>query len=415
MSKFRFVLPAVALSIAFLSSCSKMEDEMQKREEEVQKNQCASNQGEWDESAKMCVKCPSGTSMSEGQCVAATPPTTVVLEDGTTITICPARTKLNEKGVCVADIIEVDPNAAAGKYYCDWGKLDPLAVDTHDECYEIEYQSECDNEWGRLVNSCNDNDRRKDFIYCDFGPGECYWVLKASDCDTDWGVVANKCGTHGKYPNGTVCPNGQSKRQVEGINYCTEGEPGLTDGTATHCDWGAPHIENGEVQGDCWPINDAETRLNCLKWGKGVKTCPVYSCPAGTSRPTPVAACEISGSVINPSSSSVVTTTKYCYYGKATECWPINGYGDVKTEADCEAVYGQVVEDCNNVVLKYCDWGQPVLVDGKVDKGCFSIRSEKDLQDCQYGKILDSCPNYTCPAGTKKMDDFGWGISACEL
>jgi len=407
MNKIKFVLLCVALlSVAFLSSCTKID-------EAVQQSQCASNQGEWDANTKMCVKCPSGTSMSEeGQCVAVTAPTQVIREDGSSVVICPARTKLNENGTaCVADIVVVDPNAATGKFYCDYGKLDSLAVDTHDDCVEIEYQSECDKDWGKLVPSCQDKDRRTDLKYCDYGPpdqwgGGCYLILNNNDCDTQYGIVASVCGTHGKYPNGTVCPAGKVK--IPGVNECRTSDAGITDSTAIYCDWGAPHIENGEVQGDCWPINDAETRQNCLKWGKGVKTCPTYACPAGTARPSPGAACAIT-STPKPTPP---TTTKYCFYGQETECWPISGTTTVES---CETDYGMVVTSCSNVTWEFCDWGQPVITNGKVDKGCFAIRTTKDRSDCQYGTIRTSCPTtYTCPEGTTKAD-WGWNQFGCEL
>jgi len=487
MSKIKFVLPiATTLGVAFILSCSSSM-------EEVAKTQCTVTQGEWNEVTKQCESCPQGTNkFGDGRCVA--PP--IQLADGTFI--CPARTTKSADGLCVADIIAVDPNAATGKYYCDYGKLDPLAVDTHDNCIEIEYQSQCDT-WGKLVPSCQAKDRRIDIKYCDYGPkdewseGGCYWILNAKDCDTEYGIVDTKCGNHGKYPNGTVCPVGKTKIKVGNINECRTGDAGITDGTATHCDWGVPSTdEKGESTGGCWPMNTQDDRNNCLRWGKGVKTCPNYNnnskyCFYGTAsqcyqinNSTEEAACdglvvtdcnnvsvsycdygqptitadgsligncwaittktkdECSGTINNScpnytcpagttkfkddvwgSSACELTatpSTKYCYYGKATECWEISDYGDIKTESDCEENYGQVVQDCNNVLLKYCDWGQPIIKsDGTVDKGCFSIRSAKDLQGCQYGTILDSCPNYTCPDGTKKMNDYGWGISACEL
>jgi len=415
MNKVRFVLSAaMVLSIAFLLSCTKID-------EAVQQSQCASNQGEWDADAKMCVKCPSGTYMSDGQCVATTPPTVVVVDSttGATKTVCPPKTKLNESGnACVADIVAVDPNAASGKYYCDYGKLDPLAVDSHDDCVEIEYQSECDKDWGKLVKSCEDKDRRNDLKYCDYGPpdqwgGGCYLILNNNDCDTQYGIVASVCGTHGKYPNGTVCPAGK----VKVGNECRNNDVGIIDGTATHCDWGAPHIENGEVQGDCWPINDAETRQNCLQWGKGVKTCPTYACPAGTARPSPGAACAI-GTTPTPTPPTPPTPgVKYCFWGKASECWPIEGYDDIKTDADCEERGGMAVASCSNVTWSFCDWGQPVLTAaGGVERGCWAIRTTEQRQICQRdGRIVSSCPEYTCPAGTKPATDYGWGNSGCEI
>jgi len=335
MNKTKFVLSAVAaLGVAFLLSCSKVDDE-------VQQSKCSANQGEWDANTKMCVKCPSGTSMSDGQCVAATPPTTIVLDStGATTIICPAKTKFDENiGACVADIVAVDPNAAKGKFHCDYGNLDPLAVDTHNECFDIDYESECDT-WGKLVPSCNAKDRRTDITYCDYGPinewgGGCYWILDPGDCDKDWGIVSKECGTQIRWPNGTICPDGEAKTVLD--------------------------------------------------------ECRTQSNPSG----------------------------KYCYYGKADDCWLINGWAgdEIKTEADCEAKYGMVVSSCSNVTWDFCDWGQPIIkADGKVDKGCVAIRNATERQNCQqWGSIKSSCPtNYTCPNGTAKAD-YGWGQFVCEL
>jgi len=412
MNRFQFVLAiATALGIVFLLSCSKVED----IEEAVQKNECASNQGDWDANAKKCVRCPEGTYMSEGQCVALAPPNVIEREDGTTTIICPARTKLDESGKCVADIIEIDPNAATSKYYCDYGKLDSLVKGGEGGCFEIEYTSECDKDWGKLVASCQDKDRRNDLKYCDYGPvdeygGGCYLILSANDCDKDWGIVATQCGTHGKYPNGTVCPAGKVKRPD--VNECQSGDAGLTDGTATHCDWGAPYIdESGKVQGDCWPINDSETRQNCLKWGKGVKICPTYSCPAGTARKAG-AACEVNE--VKKDTVPSATNNKYCYWGKETDCWPIVSGSDTPTEAKCESDYGMVVTSCSNVSVQYCNWGKPYIENGTVQGGCWSIKNATEKQNCPLSKVVNSCQSYTCPAGTTNITN-NWGDSGCEL
>jgi len=118
MSRIKFILPIAVLGAIFVLSCSNAD-------EAIQHAQCTATQGEWDADAKKCVMCPTGTTKQpDGQCVAST--STLVREDGTIIIICPARTTLNEsRTACVADIIAVDPNAATGKYYCDYGKLDP--------------------------------------------------------------------------------------------------------------------------------------------------------------------------------------------------------------------------------------------------------------------------------------------------
>ena len=325
MNKIKFVLPiAVVLGVAFVLSCTNAE-------EALQQSQCSANQGTWDEATKQCMKCPDGTTRLDGQCIASA----IQLADGSYA--CPAGTALNKNKMCVAGIIAVDPNATKGKFYCDYGKLDPLAEGTHNDCIEIEYASQCDT-WGKLVSSCQDKDRRNDIRYCDYGPvnewgGGCYWVLDTNDCDKDWGIISNKCGTQAQWTNGTICPTGEGRFSIDKCN----------------------------------------TNSN--------------------------------------------TTSKYCFYGKATECWEINGYGDVKTEADCEANFGMVTTTCSNVTWQFCDWGQPIVKnDGKVDRGCFAIRTTKDRSDCQGGggTIRNSCPTtYTCPTGTKKAD-WGWNQFACE-
>jgi len=406
MNKIKFVLPAVAvLSIAFILSCSNVENA-------VQQSQCTANQGEWDATLKKCIKCPDGTDMSDGQCVSTTTVTTIIQEDGTITIICPARTKLNEsRTACVADIVVVDPNAATGKFYCDYGKLDSLAVDWHDDCVEIQYQSECDNDWGRLVPSCQAKDRRTDFVYCDFGPGECYWVLKDSDCDTEWGIVASQCGTHGKYPNGTVCPAGKS----EVLNECRKTSD-IGDRNSIYCDYGPFTLNNlDELEGGCWEIQDwegnsaktAENRTNCLKWGKGVNTCPVYSCPAGWLK-TEWGGCEkdpnvkpSSSSVTKSSSSSVIKSSSsgasgsafFCDYGYVSstdadlQLSEGGGCFEIETESECNLEWGKLVRSCNAVDrrndLEYCDYGPWNQWGG----GCFRINSQAERDNCLEGVI----------------------------
>jgi len=162
------------------------------------------------------------------------------------------------------------------------------------------------------------------------------------------------------------------------------------------CDYGRPHIEDREVFGDCWRINNQTERDTCSKYGKEVDACPTYSCPAGTARPAPGYACEI----------GAVQADKWCYYGKATDCWPIGSSGaNEATEAICEANYGKVVTSCSGVVITYCDWGEPHIENGEVQGGCWSIKNATQERECSMydGITRTSCPKYTCPSGTTKV------------
>jgi len=332
--------------------------------------------------------------------------------------MCPARTTANADGLCVADIIKVDPNnnVTKGKFYCDYGDPDPKATQefTGSGCVEVEYESQCDKDWGELVKSCKAADRRKDIIYCDFGPeneygGGCYWILSEKDCDKDWGIVEKTCGKHIAWDGGTICPSGEGKNTLSDMGYNCR--PPF-DPASKYCDYGKPYIdeESGNVYGDCWPISTQTDRDECIKYGTGVQKCPAtYTCPAGTSRPSAGAACEKTGSNPNPTPTP---SGKYCYYGTATNCYKIGSSGASEaTEAKCEESNGKVVQDCNNVVLEYCDWGQPDIT----GKGCWAIRNATDLQNCiTNGSKVSVCPNYTCPAGTTKANVGEWGSqSAC--
>jgi len=319
---------AAALGVVLLLSCSSIE-------EAIQESKCTSSQGEWDAATKTCVTCPSGTTkQTDGQCVASA----IQTADGAFI--CPPRTTKNANGVCVADAVSVDPAVAASKFYCDYGKTDPLAtIDTHEDCVEVEYESQCDKTWGKLAPSCQDKDRRTDKIYCDYGPvdeygGGCYLILSAGDCNSEWGIVAGRCGTHARWPNGTECPAGK--------------------------------VKSGN------------------------------SCIAGSN---------------NNNNSE-----KFCFYGTAAECFPIGSGASQATEAICEENWGMVVTSCSNVILDYCDWGQPIITtEGNVERGCFAIRTAKERSDCQWGTIRNSCPDYACPTGAIKIAENGWGNSGCRL
>jgi len=77
----------------------------------------------------------------------------------------------------------------SSKLYCDFGPVN----DSGGGCFEIADASECDTDWGQVVNSCNTEQ-----LYCDFGPvndfgGGCFEITNASECDTDWGQVVNSC------------------------------------------------------------------------------------------------------------------------------------------------------------------------------------------------------------------------------
>jgi len=310
MSKLKFVLPiATALGVVLLLSCSSIEDA-------IQESKCNSNQGEWDATAKVCVKCPEGTTkQADGQCVAAA-----------VGSVCPPRTRPNANGVCVADVVAVDPTVAAGTYYCDYGVVDSLIEVGEGGCFEIEYESQCDRDWGRLVPSCQTRDRRTDALtYCDFGPvdeygGGCYLVLNASDCDQDWGIVANRCGTQIKWPGGTVCPTGAGKTVLADIGYACARDSGITDGTARYCDYGykhstAPQVDDG---GGCFEVAKAS---DCEgEYGQLVNSC-------------------------NPSDRR--TDLDYCDYGR----W--NEYGGgcyaIRTSAErssCNTQYATIVKKC---------------------------------------------------------------------
>jgi len=471
MSKFRFVLPiAAAVGVISVLSCSNVEDALQQGQEVVQQAQCTSGQGEWDANIKKCVKCPEGTIKNgDGQCdVPAGDIKVIERDDGTSTIICPPRTKLNASGTgCVADVIATDTNAVASVFYCDYGKQDPNEVDLGwgIDCYPIEYSDECDKDWGKLVKSCNATDRRKDQPYfCDYGPvdpahgGGCYRILNnGSDCDLEWGIVARSCGTQGRWPNGTVCPAGKTKIQVGNVNECRKtSDIGLTNGA--YCDYGPFKLNNlNEVEGGCWGISTQEDRNNCLRWGKGVNTCPTYTCPAGTITNSyggcdlPATTCPsgytlvagscventgpncptgftlINGSCVQnsggscPSGYTLVSGscvlnsngTKYCFYGTSDNCYQIGSREVAATEAVCKSNYGMVTTSCFNVTTPFCDYGAPVIdAYGDVSGGCYPIRNDDDLGNCY--NIVSACPNYNCPAGTTKTD-WGWpGQVGCE-
>jgi len=457
MNRIKFAIPlAMALGIVSFLSCSKVDEAIEDAQNVVEHAQCAKNQGDWDPNLKKCVKCPEGTTMDRsGTCVA---PAASVIEndDSTTTILCPPKTKLvGDK--CVASIIATDTNAVTGKLSCDYGKPDPKEVNGDGiGCFAIDYEEECDQEWGQVVKSCNAADRRTDIpMFCDYGPidpkhgGGCYRILDESACDLEWGIVANKCGTQAKWPDGTICPDGKTK-VLDECRYPND----IGDKNSIYCDYGPFKLNKlDEVEGGCWEIGTTEERNNCLRWGKGVNKCPVYTCPAGTIedrwapgdggfscikdpnyKPSSSSVTKSSSSVkanssssviviassssVTKSSSSVATATKYCYWGES-ECWPINSKdedADLITVESCEGDYGMVVSSCKNVTWDFCDWGEPVLEAGKVDKGCFAIRTAKERSDCElYGKIRTSCPStYTCPAGTIQAD-YGWGQFACTL
>jgi len=576
MNKAKFVLPVAVLGIAFVLSCSNLGEKADEVQQQIDDNQqqiddikrqvqCSATQGEWDADLKKCVKCPDGMTKQGIECVATG--NVFEGEDGTTTIICPPKTKLNGSGVCVANAITTDSGTvASSNLFCDYGKPDPKEESISGiGCFTIEYAEECDKDWGKLVKSCNDKDRRRDAPnFCDYGPidpahgGGCYRILNnGSDCDTEWGIVADKCGTQGRWPDGTVCPAGKS----EVLNECRKTSE-IGDRNGIYCDYGPFKLNNlDELEGGCWDVLDQKDRTNCLKWGKGVNTCPTsYTCPTGwqktswngcekistpitcssgytlvngscvpnisTSCPTgytlvngscvqnqtqkeycdwgppdisdvgsngvlgggcwPIdtqedrygcynivpscpnytcptgsaktnfgageSGCAVtntntsssskvnpspssssagntntsSSSKVNPSPSSssagnTPQTDKYCYFGRVDDCWAIGvaspETGEVLSEASCEDDYGMVVTSCLNVVVQYCDWGQPVLKNGKVDKGCWAIKNSTERSSCvdysDYGP-LTSCPNYTCPAGTQKAD-FGWGDSGCII
>ena len=385
MNKTKFVLPMVALGVAFLLSCSSSMDE-------VAKAQCTVTQGEWNEATKQCESCPPGTSKYDGQCVASA----IQLANGQYA--CPTGTTLNANNMCVAGIIAVDPNTTpqTTKYYCDYGQPYIEDREVFGDCWRIGNQTDRDNcsKWGKEVDACPTYScpagtaRPAPGWACEIGavPAEkyCYYgkatecwpitvydtyVKTESDCEAHYGIVVTSC-------SGVV---------------------------VTYCDWGQPYIEDGKAQGGCWSIKNATEERNCPS-NKKVNSCPNYSCPNGTTKITNSwgdSGCELSGSTPTPSGKS-------CYW--PTGCWPINSDTEL---ASCIEDSGKVVSDCASPGIEYCDYGQPVIkADGSVDNGCFVIVT-KTANECM-GTKRSSCPaTYTCPSGTTQAD-YGWGDFWCR-
>jgi len=360
MNKIKFAIPlAITLSIVSFLSCSK-------EEEAVIEAQCSLDQGEWDKTTKKCVKCPDGTiKRADGKCVVSAD--AIVQEDGKITIVCPAGTKLDEKSnVCVANIIEVDPNATAGKYYCDYGEPDPKATSAGEGCVEIKYKEECDSKWGKLVSSCKEADRRPtdDIKYCDYGSsGGCYQILNDKDCDEKYGKVVNSCGNTVK-------------------KYCDQGKPYI-DGKDG---------KDGYVQGGCFSITSEKESTYCLSDGYTiVDKCPKYNCPTGTTEIINYwgdFACEPIKKEDPPPS------TLYCFDGK-TNCYKISS--DKAESEKCYENGNKVVTNCEYVAPPTSSASSSTLYcfDGKTN--CYKISSDKAESEKCYengGKVVTSCDNY---------------------
>jgi len=416
MSRIKYaILAAMALAVVFFLSCSKVDEAIDDAQNIVEHGKCAVSQGEWDATKKKCIKCSEGMSMEGGLCVAAAT-SEIENEDGSTTILCPPKTKLAGSR-CVADVIATDTNAVAGKFYCDYGNLDPNEVDFGIGCFSIEYEEECDQEWGLLVKSCNAADRRKDTpTFCDYGPvdpkhgGGCYRILdNGSDCDLEWGIKTDKCGTNAKWPGGTICPGDK----IKVLDECRKASD-IGDRNSTYCDYG-PFVLNklDEVEGGCWRISTQEDRDNCLRWGKGVNSCPTYSCPAGTIG-TSWGSCEkskssssvnssssvkSSSSVVKSSSSETSGSPLYCDYGyihsSDSDLQLDEGGGcyEIKSENQCDLDWGKFVNSCKEADrrkdMEYCDYGPWNEYGG----GCWPIINAEVRAACdlQWATIVKKC------------------------
>jgi len=282
--------------------------------------------------------------------------------------LCPEGTTMNTAGQCEAQVM--DDN---GTVVCPNGtKLN----DSGTACVRE----------GTVINATTK-------YYCDYGNVDplaeaefksgCFEIEKADQCDK-YGKLVASCQ--------------QKDRRTDALKYCDFG----------------PVNEYG---GGCFlSLSDADCDTD---WGVIANKCGTnIQWPNGTVCPTGEGKTILDECNSNGNPNGNPKSDKYCYYGKATECWQINGWdGDpIKTEADCESHSGMVVASCSNISISYCDYGQPIIKnDGTVDKGCFAIRTAKDRQDCQDGTIRTSCPTtYTCPTGTTKAD-WGFGQFACEI
>ena len=438
MSKIRFAIPvAMALSLSVVSflSCSKADEAIDDVQNVVDHAKCAKNQGDWDANLKKCVKCLDGMSLEKGVCVAPAA-SEVENDDGSTTIFCPPKTKLVGDR-CVANIIATDTNVVAGKFFCDYGKPDPKEENRSGiGCFPIEFEEECDEEWGVVVKSCNAGDRRKDqAMFCDYGPidpkhgGGCYRILDESACDTDWGIIAAKCGTQGRWPDGNVCPAGKT----EVLDECRKTSE-IGDKNSLYCDYGPFKLNKlDELEGGCWEVGTSVERTNCLKWGKGVNKCPVYTCPAGTIEDRwapgdggfgcvkdpsykPSSSSKLSSSAKAPSSSSVKanssssaapsTPTNFCDYGyvSSTDIKVDDGGGcyEIEDESECDLEWGKFVKSCKasdrRTDLEYCDYGEWSTYedengDEQIGGGCWPIRNAKDKANCdtKWAKIVKKC------------------------
>jgi len=86
-------------------------------------------------------------------------------------------------------------SSVSSSLYCDFGY--PTTA-SEGGCFPIDYASECDTEYGKVVTSCG----RTDLIYCDWGPvdpyygdGGCYIVPDRYTCTSDYGTVVSRCPT----------------------------------------------------------------------------------------------------------------------------------------------------------------------------------------------------------------------------